>query len=138
MTGLPCRHHYRRLSVLSLGLRGAVVFVVLLPAAARAAPDDNKAEKSEMAATAEAPATLKPADDDGDGKVTRAEWGRLMQRFSRLDANHDATVDLSELQAAAKTSDTPLFIKLADADGDGKLSRPEWTRRPREKRRIRD
>lgn len=81
-------------------------------------------------------ATLKPADADGDGRVTRAEWGQLMQRFGKLDVNHDAAVSLAELQAAAESSDTPVVFSLADADGDGKLVRGEWKRMAQSFRRL--
>lgn len=70
--------------------------------------------------------TLKPADADGDGLVTQSEWSRLMQTFSRLDANGDGAIELPELQAAAETKDEPLLWKLADSSGDGKVTRPEW------------
>src|SRR5689334_13458313 len=77
---------------------------------------------------AAASATLKPIDDDGDGKVTRAEWSRFVQGFTRYDVDKDAAVSLAELQAAAETQDVPLILQPADANRDGKLTRPEWSR----------
>src|SRR5690349_2516130 len=72
--------------------------------------------------------TLKPVDDDGDGKVTRAEWSRFVQSFSKYDVDKDAAVDVAELQQAAATTDVPLILEPADANGDGKLNRAEWSR----------
>jgi hypothetical protein len=95
--------------------------VVCLPATRSAlaqAPADDPAKK---------PETLKPIDEDGDGKVTRVEWSKFTQSFIRLDANKDAAVDLAELQAAGQTTDTPLILAPADANRDGKLTRPEWS-----------
>lgn len=80
--------------------------------------------------------TLAPADADGDGKVTRAEWGGLMQRFSQLDANHDGGVDRPELLSADASAEFPVLLKLADADGDGKLTRAEWKRMAQSFRRL--
>jgi len=72
--------------------------------------------------------TLKPVDDDGDGKVTRAEWSRFVQSFSKYDVDKDAAVDVAELRQAAATTDVPLILEPADMNGDGKVNRAEWSR----------
>ncbi|HEY5314027.1 MAG TPA: EF-hand domain-containing protein [Pirellulales bacterium] len=118
------RHPYYRPSVL-LGVAIYGAAAVLLLACGRCWAANEKVDQAE---TAEPRVTLKPADADGDGQVTRAEWGRLMQRFSRLDANHDGAIDRAELQADAKTSESPILLPAADTDGDGQLSRAEWKR----------
>lgn len=73
--------------------------------------------------------TLRPADADGDGVITKAEWTRMAQSFSRLDANRDGAVDLAELQAAAGDgTSVPAFFAVADTDANGKLVRAEWSK----------
>lgn len=129
VTAMLCLRYCRPSAMLGIAICGAAP--VLLLACGRCWAADEKPGHVEPPAKAEKTEprpTLKPADGDGDGRVSRAEWGRLMQRFSRLDANHDAAVDLSELQADAETADAPIVLKAADADGDGKLTRAEWKR----------
>lgn len=74
------------------------------------------------------PITLLPLDGDGDGKVTRAEWTKFMQTFTAMDTNKDSAIDLAELQkAAGSTAETPGILPAGDSDGNGKLTRPEWS-----------
>lgn len=129
VTAMLCLRYCRPSTMPGIAICGTAALLLL--ACGRCLSADEKPGNAEPPAKAETlapPATLKPADADGDGKVTRAEWGALMQRFSRLDANHDAAVDLAELQADAGTSETPIVLAAADTDGDGKLTRAEWTR----------
>jgi Ca2+-binding EF-hand superfamily protein len=116
------------------GRRSRVLGIVLLAAGGAAFTSRAVAQAADEAA--QTPASLQPADADGDGKITRAEWGRLMQGFSKLDANEDGAIDLAEMQTAAQTSDTPLLMTLADASGDGKVTRTEWTKLAQRFRRM--
>lgn len=44
---------------------------------------------------------IRMADADKDGAVTKAEFrARMLQRFDRLDANHDGIVTRDEAKAA--------------------------------------
>lgn len=73
--------------------------------------------------------TLRPADTDGDGAISKAEWTKMAQSFSRFDANRDGAVDLAELQAAAGDAKSlPVFFPVADTDANGKLVRAEWSK----------
>ncbi|OYW22191.1 MAG: hypothetical protein B7Z55_04905 [Planctomycetales bacterium 12-60-4] len=42
---------------------------------------------------------LRWCDENGDGRLTRTEWSRLTQLFTRHDANRDGTLDAGELAA---------------------------------------
>lgn len=64
-------------------------------------------EPSPSHASAELPPILRLADTNGDRRLSRNEWSRLMQLFSRWDTNKDGELDLAELQNAATNSDTP-------------------------------
>lgn len=44
-------------------------------------------------------------DQNGDGQITRSEWSRLTQMFSRLDANKDGKLIAEELDAIGETGD---------------------------------
>jgi Ca2+-binding EF-hand superfamily protein len=85
---------------------------------------------------------LKKMDSDRDGRVSADEFKGPQQLFSRGDANGDGYLDKSELEsAAAKIGKTgggdgkggrnvQDMIRRADSDGDGKVTRDEWTGRP--------
>jgi hypothetical protein len=67
------------------------------------------------------------ADTDGDGKVSRAEMAATAKnghdpsrRFDAMDANHDGTLDASEIRAAL----TRRFHRL-DHNGDGVVTPDE-------------
>lgn len=83
---------------------------------------------SAQAPTPEAPRpTLKPADTDGDGKITRAEWTKLVQSFRQLDSNQDNAVDAAELQAAVGDPQSEsIVLAPVDFTGGGKVMRPAW------------
>lgn len=63
-------------------------------------------------------------DVDGDGAISKAEWSKFTQSFSRLDADKDGSLDAAELQAIGGAAD--VLLKLIDANGDGKVARLEW------------
>lgn len=72
--------------------------------------------------------TLRPIDADGDGKITRIEWNVFTQSFYDRDRNDDDAVDAAELLSAETAAgETPVILFLADTDGNGKITRPEWT-----------
>lgn len=43
-------------------------------------------------------ALLRLCDENGDGRLTRTEWNRLTQLWTRLDANRDGRLDPAELE----------------------------------------
>lgn len=57
---------------------------------------------------AELPMFLRRVDGNGDGKLSRAEWGRISQLFNQLDANKDGQIDVEELHAPPSVSGTPV------------------------------
>jgi uncharacterized protein (TIGR03067 family) len=63
-------------------------------------------------------------DTDGDGSISRGEWTKFKQTFSRLDADKDNSLSSDELQATGGAAE--LLMKLGDLSGDGKISRVEW------------
>ncbi|HEY5316153.1 MAG TPA: hypothetical protein VIK18_26735 [Pirellulales bacterium] len=63
-------------------------------------------------------------DTDGDNAISRTEWSKFKQTFSRLDADKDNALDAAELQATGGAAE--LLMKLGDLGGDGKISRVEW------------
>jgi uncharacterized protein (TIGR03067 family) len=46
-------------------------------------------------------ALLRLCDENGDGRLTRTEWNRLTQLWTRLDANRDGMLDSAELETLA-------------------------------------
>jgi uncharacterized protein (TIGR03067 family) len=103
-----------------------VVFVVAL------AGDGFAQSTTSGDATNIAAVTLRPADADGDDKITRTEWNVFTQAFHRLDANKNETIDLAELLPPNDAATgSPLILGAFDADGDRNLSRAEWGRMTR-------
>jgi Ca2+-binding EF-hand superfamily protein len=71
--------------------------------------------------------TLKPADADGDGKITRVEWTKFVQSFRQLDADGDNAVDAAELKAAVDDAKLEsLVLAPIDLAGSGKVPRAAW------------
>ena len=71
-----------------------------------------------------------PADMDGDGVVTRAEFDlQAAERFDSADADFDGALSRDEMRAAREARRTAReaarFDRL-DADGDGAVSRAEF------------
>ncbi len=52
------------------------------------------------------PPLLRMLDGNGDQRLTRAELGRIVQLFDRLDTNKDGSLDAAEIRAA-ESMDTP-------------------------------
>jgi Ca2+-binding EF-hand superfamily protein len=97
----------------------AVAVLPLAHAAAQTTPPPTPAA---------VPVTLQPLDGDADGKVTRAEWTRFVQSFSKLDGDGNQGIDEAELRKAGGDAvEKPGVLVAADSNGDGKLTRPEWT-----------
>jgi len=85
---------------------------------------------------------LKTYDKDGDGVVTREEFGGPARFFVRLDADKDGNVTKAEAEAMANrrgggrrerapSRTAPahtggLTLDLLDADRDGHVSKEEW------------
>jgi Ca2+-binding EF-hand superfamily protein len=68
-------------------------------------------------------------DKDGDGKLSRAEFQGREANFDRLDLNKDGVLEPSELNRAVTKGAGQRFPAM-DKDGDGKLSRTEFTGPP--------
>lgn len=92
--------------------------VVAKPAAA--APS---AAATTPAVAVDSTGIIKVADANGDGKLSRTEWGGLAQKFRIWDADKDNSLNATELE---ETDEVELVMKLADADGDEKIARAEW------------
>ena len=58
------------------------------------------------------------ADGNADGKVSRTEWSKVVQSFSRLDADKDNAINAAELEATGGAA--AILVELGDADSDGK------------------
>lgn len=99
------------------------------PAAQKGASNDSGARHSRSdesgGSSGDRPSgPLKFADLDSSGTVSRSEWSKFRQAFSRLDADKDSALTLEELEAAG--GDVELLMKIGDLDGDGKIARNEW------------
>lgn len=76
------------------------------------------------------------ADRDHDGRITRAEFAATRSaRFGKLDRNHDGVVSEADIGAVAwfrpdAAKKMRAFIKLADANGDGRVTPQELARAP--------
>ena len=76
-------------------------------------------------------ATRKRFDRDGDGRISRDEFGGSDADFTRLDRDHDGALSEPDFDFSAHAlSPSPgamLFYRV-DRDGDGKLTRDELER----------
>ena len=62
------------------------------------------------------------ADEDGDGRVTRAEYRlRKVDVFYKKDVNRDKTLSMNEIPVLKQSA-----FDAADSNGDGKLSAYEF------------
>lgn len=93
---------------------------------AKSATAGSAGEPAKASQDATPPEGLRFLDSDGDGSISKAEWSKLSQSFSRLDVDKDTFLDNSELGATGGAAE--LLKKLADANGDGKIARLEWAR----------
>lgn len=62
-------------------------------------PQSPAAPAVTPATSDELPALLRRVDANGDGKISRTEWGRVSQMFSSLDLNKDGQLDAAEANA---------------------------------------
>lgn len=62
-------------------------------------------------------------DDNGDGRLARAEWHGTAGRFDALDSNNDGVLTRREARGDAAPAD--LFDAI-DRDSNGTLTRAEW------------
>jgi Ca2+-binding EF-hand superfamily protein len=75
---------------------------------------------------------LDNCDANDDGKISAEEWPRNPEMFARLDVDGDGFIaenDLDQLRQRAPQRPDPaqLFIGLMDKNGDGQVSRQEWS-----------
>ena len=93
---------------------------------------------------------VKNRDKNGDGRVGRDEWDGTAEIFAKIDANGDNYLTVDEFSvhfkalessntgkktkkaakgkgATSNPSKSQTIIQNMDKDGDGKLSRDEWT-----------
>lgn len=88
--------------------------------------------KSAARGEPEAGASAAPAegfgfvDTSGDGAISRGEWSKFSQAFSRLDSDKDNSLSAGELEVTGELA--TLVMALADANGDGSIARVEWAK----------
>ena len=67
---------------------------------------------------------LRVVDANADGKISKKEWSMLPQSFAGLDANHDNSLDATELQkvvdAAVASASGSASLSSSSAAGDDK------------------
>ena len=81
----------------------------------------------------QAPTRAARGDADGDGRISRAEFvdGRIA-RLTAIDANRDGTISAEERQSGIDTRRNQRVsarFEALDKDGNGSLSREEFTAR---------
>jgi Ca2+-binding EF-hand superfamily protein len=85
---------------------------------------------------------LKEMDADKDGVVTIEEFlGRREGGFARLDKTGDGFVDASDIAARSKENTdyrTRRFLKMLDANKDGKVTKEEFEQRVKDRFAMRD
>ena len=71
-------------------------------------------------------------DKDGDGKVTREEFGGPDRMFDRFDADADGVITKKEVESrrgmgrTGRGGDGETLLKRSDTDKDGRVSQKEW------------
>lgn len=85
---------------------------------------------------------LKEMDANKDGVVTLEEFlGRRDAGFARLDKTGDGLVDASDIAARSKENTdyrVKRFLKMFDADKDGKVTKEEFEQRAKDRFAMRD
>ncbi|MFQ5844054.1 MAG: EF-hand domain-containing protein, partial [Planctomycetota bacterium] len=76
---------------------------------------------------------LKRFDADGDGRVSREEFGGPARVFERFDRDRDGFVTEQEVRAmrgrggmGRREGGTGRIAERMDPDGDGRISKAEW------------
>jgi Ca2+-binding EF-hand superfamily protein len=85
---------------------------------------------------------LKEMDTDKNGVITLDEFlGRTGDRFARLDKNGDGFVDAPDIAARIKEDAeyrAKRFLKVFDANRDGKVTKEEFEQRAKDRFAMRD
>src|SRR5512132_3984217 len=97
--------------------------------AERQEQNDNRRDGKEM--------RFRGMDTDNDGVITREEWRGNDESFRQHDTNHDGVLSGDEVWVpAGRADETPdrsrreqraARFERIDRNGDGRISRPEWT-----------
>jgi Ca2+-binding EF-hand superfamily protein len=103
--------------------------------------NEMQAQRAQMERQADAMRRmLQRADKNEDGRVTREEWQAAFpqapeERFTRLDTNRDGVLDGRDRapQPPARAAEVPgrnprELLSRADSDGDGKVTREEFSK----------
>ncbi|MCI0621925.1 MAG: EF-hand domain-containing protein [Acidobacteria bacterium] len=109
------------------------VLLCCLAIPAVAAPDPNSSEPKQRPRHGDRPGPgagerWKQLDQDNDGRISRSEWKRDEQAFSRIDSDNDGFLTQDELRNAAKEfrGKHRRGFQEMDTDGDGNISKSEW------------
>ena len=65
-------------------------------------------------------------DHNRDRRITPNEWHYDRETFLRADRNRDDVLNLSEFLGSDMDDDRGDTFEDLDADGDGRVERPEW------------
>lgn len=85
-------------------------------------------ESSEPQSDSPLSGLMEPLDSNGDGKLTRTEWGKLSQLFGKRDTDKSASLEGHELVGDSDDIDLSQIAKRLDANNDEKTTRSEWSR----------
>jgi Ca2+-binding EF-hand superfamily protein len=77
---------------------------------------------------------MKRLDINNDGKISRDEWKGKPEAFAKIDKDGDGSLTREEFGDAARRQ-AGRFNEM-DADNDGKISRDEWKGAPKRFDRI--
>lgn len=83
-------------------------------------------------ADAQQGAMLDRADANRDGRISRSEYqAARLDMFDRLDRNGDGWIDWQdEFRRSRAREAQERLVRVADRDGDGAVSRPEYAATP--------